>query len=161
MMMAPMFGGYVWLLWLSWVITALGTGLLALFRVGSSTPILYGLPILWGQGVSLLRILMLPVQASVKCIDAEGLATAKFLTIRMFGALVGLAICSPIFNIVFSSSISGPLASLKDASNAVNFIGELVRYDQESKVKEAMNWCTPRCVGLVGRDMILDWIGSS
>jgi MFS family permease len=132
MMMVPMFGGYVWLLRLSWVITALGTGLLALFEVRSSTAMLYGLPILWGQGVSLLRLLMLPVQASVKCVDEEGLATANFITIRMFGALVGLAICSPIFNMVFSDSVSeaaveltGPLASLKDASNAVNLIGEL------------------------------------
>jgi MFS family permease len=55
MMMVPLFGGYVWLLRISWVITALGTGLLALFHVGSSTSMLYGLPILWGQGVSLLR----------------------------------------------------------------------------------------------------------
>jgi MFS family permease len=132
MMMVPIFGGYVWLLRLSWVITALGTGLLALFEVRSSTAMLYGLPILWGQGVSLLRLLMLPVQASVKCVDEEGLATANFITIRMFGALVGLAICSPIFNMIFSDSVSeaaveltGPLASLKDASNAVNLIGEL------------------------------------
>jgi MFS family permease len=132
MMMVPLFGGYVWLLRISWVITALGTGLLALFHVGSSTSMLYGLPILWGQGVSLLRILMLPVQASVKDVNDEGLATANFTTVRMFGALVGLAICSPIFNTVFSNSISeaavdltGPLWTLKDASNAVRFIGEL------------------------------------
>ncbi|KAL1600429.1 hypothetical protein SLS60_006814 [Paraconiothyrium brasiliense] len=132
MMMVPMFGGYVWLLRISWVITALGTSLLALFGVGSPTSIIYGLPILWAQGVSLLRILMLPIQASVKCVDDEGLATANILTIRMFGALVGLAICSPIFNSVFSNSVSeaavefvGPLSSLKDASNAVEFIGEL------------------------------------
>jgi hypothetical protein len=82
--------------------------------------------------VSLLRILMLPVQASVMHVDDEGLTTANFLTIRMFGALVGLAICSPIFIIVFSNAASaaavelaGPLASLRDASNAVSFIGEL------------------------------------
>ncbi|KAF9878810.1 Major facilitator superfamily domain, general substrate transporter [Colletotrichum karsti] len=132
MMMVPLFGGYVWLLRLSWVITALGTGLLALFTVDSPRSMLDGLPILWGQGVSLLRLMMLPAQASVKHADDEGLATANFLTIRMFGALVGLAICSPIFNTVFSTSISGatvdlagPLAPLREASNAVNFIGEL------------------------------------
>ncbi|RMZ82889.1 hypothetical protein DV737_g1952, partial [Chaetothyriales sp. CBS 132003] len=136
MRMIPLFGGYVWLLRLSWVITALGTGLLALFTVESSSSMLYGLPILWGQGISLLRLTMLPVQASVKHVDDEGLATANFITIRMFGALVGLAICSPIFNTVFSSAISGaavaltgPLAPLRDASNAVNFIGELRTLD--------------------------------
>lgn len=136
MMLVPLFGGYVWLLRLSWLITALGTGLLALFTVDSSTSMLYGLPILWGQGVSLLRLTMLPVQASVKHVDDEGLATANFLTVRMFGALIGLAICSPIFNTVFSSAIwgaavepAGPLAPLRDASNAVNFIGELRTLD--------------------------------
>lgn len=136
MMMVPIFGGYVWLLRVAWVITAVGTGLLALFEVGSSTPMLYGLPILWGQGVSLLRLTMLPVQASVKQVDDEGLATANFLTIRMFGALVGLAICSPIFNVVFSNSIAqagldltGALAPLQDASNAVSFIGKLTALD--------------------------------
>ncbi|OHW94694.1 MFS transporter [Colletotrichum incanum] len=136
MMMVPLFGGYVWLLRLSWVITALGTGLLALFSVDSSAAMLYGLPVLWGQGVSLLRLNLLPVQASVKHIDDEGLATANFLTIRMFGALVGLAISSPTFNTVFSTSISettieltGALAPLKDASNAVSFIGELRSLD--------------------------------
>ncbi|KAK2608507.1 hypothetical protein QQS21_002969 [Conoideocrella luteorostrata] len=132
MMMVPVFGGYVWLLRLSWLITALGTGLLVLFRVGSSESMLYGLPVLWGQGVSLLRLTMLPVQASVRHVDDEGLATGTFLTIRMFGALVGLAISSAIFSTVFSTSISGTavpltgaLTPLKDASNAIGFIGEL------------------------------------
>ncbi|KAH7368463.1 major facilitator superfamily domain-containing protein [Plectosphaerella cucumerina] len=120
MMLVPFFGGYVWLLRLSWVITGLGTGLLALFGVGSPPSMLYGLPILWGQGVALLRLTMLPVQASVKRVDDEGLATANFLTIRQFGALVGLAISAPIFNTVFSKSLAGVAVPL-----TVNFIGEM------------------------------------
>ncbi|GAM41010.1 hypothetical protein TCE0_041f13801 [Talaromyces pinophilus] len=55
-----------------------------------------------------------------------------FLSIRMFGGLVGLTISSAIFNSVFSTSIAdttiqltGALASLNDASNAVNFIDQL------------------------------------
>ncbi|KAJ2899835.1 MFS transporter [Zalerion maritima] len=132
MMMVPLFGGYVWLLRLSWVILTLGTGLLALFDVGSSSSIRYGLPILWGQGVALLRLNLLPMQASVKNVDDTGLAIGQFLAIRMFGGLVGLTISSAIFNNVFSASISdtavqltGALAPLKDASNAVNFIDKL------------------------------------
>jgi hypothetical protein len=46
MMMVPVFGRYVWLLRISWVITALGTGVLALSRVDASPSILYGIPIL-------------------------------------------------------------------------------------------------------------------
>ncbi|KAJ6150093.1 Major facilitator superfamily domain general substrate transporter [Penicillium samsonianum] len=132
MMMVPLFGGYVWILRISWVVLTLGTGLLALFGVGSSTSMRYGLPILWGQGVALLRLNILPMQASVKNVDDTSLAIGQFLAIRLFGGLVGLTISSAIFNNVFSASISnttiqltGALAPLKDASNAVNFIGEL------------------------------------
>ncbi|OTB12110.1 hypothetical protein K445DRAFT_321366 [Daldinia sp. EC12] len=132
MMMVPLFGGYLWLIRLSWVILTLGTGLLALFDVGSSSSMRYGLPILWGQGVALLRLNILPMQASVKNVDDTGLAIGQFLSIRMFGGLIGLTISSSIFSNVFSISISnssvqlsGALAPLQDASNAVNFIEKL------------------------------------
>ncbi|KAJ5962522.1 Major facilitator superfamily domain general substrate transporter [Penicillium viridicatum] len=136
MLMVPLFGGYVWILRLSWVVLTLGTGLLALFDVGTSSSMRYGLPILWGQGVALLRLNILPMQASVKNVDDTSLAMGQFLAIRLFGGLVGLTISSAIFNNVFSASISntsiqltGALAPLKDASNAVNFIDELRSLD--------------------------------
>ncbi|KAJ5415184.1 Major facilitator superfamily domain general substrate transporter [Penicillium sp. CMV-2018d] len=136
MLMVPFFGGYVWLLRLSWVVLTLGIGLLALFDVGTSSSMRYGLPILWGQGVALLRLNILPMQASVKNVDDTSLAMGQFLAIRLFGGLVGLTISSAIFNNVFSASISnttiqltGALAPLKDASNAVNFIDELRSLD--------------------------------
>lgn len=132
MMMVPVFGGYTWILRMAWVILTLGTGLLALFDVGSSSSIRFGLPILWGAGVALLRLNLLPMQASVKNIDDTGLAIGQLLTIRMFGGLVGLTIASTIFNSVFSTSIAsssvqltGPLEPLSNASNAIAFIGEL------------------------------------
>lgn len=132
MLMVPLFGGYVWLLRLSWIILTVGTGILALLTAGSSSSMRYGLPILWGQGVALLRLNLLPMQASVKNVDDTGLAIAQFLSIRMFGGLVGLTISSAIFNSVFSTSVSdttiqltGALAPLNDASNAVNFIDQL------------------------------------
>lgn len=136
MMMVPLFGGYAWLLRLSWVILTLGTGLLALFDIGTSSSMRYGLPILWGQGVALLRLNILPMQASVKKIDDTGVAIGSFLSIRMFGGLIGLTISSTIFSNVFSTSIStsavqltGALAPLKDASNAVNLIENLRSLD--------------------------------
>ncbi|EED12296.1 MFS transporter, putative [Talaromyces stipitatus ATCC 10500] len=136
MMMVPLFGGYVWILRLSWAILTLGTGLLALYDVGPSSSMRYGLPILWGQGVALLRLNILPIQASVKNVDDTGLVIGQFLSIRMFGGLIGLTISSAIFNSVFSTSISdttveltGALGPLKDASNAVNFIDQLRSLD--------------------------------
>lgn len=136
MMLVPWFGGYVWILRLAWVILTLGTGLLALFDVGSSSSMRLGLPILWGAGVALLRLNLLPMQASVKNVDDTGLAIGQFLTIRMFGGLVGLTISATIFNSVFSTSISatavhltGPLAPLEDVANAVAFIDKLRSID--------------------------------
>ncbi|KAJ9210963.1 hypothetical protein DTO166G4_7460 [Paecilomyces variotii] len=132
MMMVPLFGGYAWLLRFSWLILTLGTGLLALFKVGSSKSMNYGLPILWGTGVALLRLSILPMQASVKDINDTGLAIGLLLGVRMFGGLVGLTIASTIFNTTFSTSISsssikltGSLAPLQDAANAVSFIDKL------------------------------------
>ncbi|KAJ5198920.1 Major facilitator superfamily domain general substrate transporter [Penicillium cf. griseofulvum] len=132
MMMVPLFGGYVWLLRLSWIILTLGSSLLVLFDVGSSASMFYVLPILWGQGVALLRLNILPMQASVKDVNDTGLAIAQFQLIRLFGGLVGLTISSSIFNNVFSKTITHTtiqlteaLAPLKDVSNAVSFIDSL------------------------------------
>ncbi|KAJ5836741.1 Major facilitator superfamily domain general substrate transporter [Penicillium robsamsonii] len=65
-----------------------------------------------------------------KNVNDTGLAIAQFQTIRLFGGLVGLTISSSIFNNVFPKTIThttvqltGVLAPLKDASNAVNFDG--------------------------------------
>ncbi|KAM0193868.1 hypothetical protein ACHAPI_007533 [Fusarium lateritium] len=132
MMMVPLFGGYTWLLRLSWVMLTLGTGIMALFSIDSSSSALFVLPVIWGVGVALLRLNLLPMQASVKDVDDTGVAIGQYFTIRMFGGLFGLTIASTIFNTAFSSNIvstsvqlEGPLAPLKDASNAIAFIKEL------------------------------------
>jgi hypothetical protein len=132
MMMVPWFGGYTWLLRFSWALLALGTGILALFNLSSPSPMLFGLPVIWGTGVALLRLNLLPMQASVKNVDDTGVAIGQFLTIRMFGGLIGLTIASAIFNTVFAKTIAssslkltGPLVPLEDASKAVAFIKEL------------------------------------
>jgi hypothetical protein len=129
MMMVPLFGGYVWLLRLSWVILVVGTGVLALFDVGASASLRYGLPILWGQGVALLRLNLLPLQASVRNVDDTGLALALLFTIRLLGGLVGLAISAAVFTNVFAVAardaavqLTGVLEPLRDSRNAVNFI---------------------------------------
>ncbi|PYI00606.1 major facilitator superfamily protein [Aspergillus sclerotiicarbonarius CBS 121057] len=136
MMLIPWFGGYVWILRLAWGITTLGAGLLALFDIGSAASLRFGLPIVWGVGVSLLRLSILPMQASVKHVDDTGLAIGQFLTIRMFGGLVGLTIASSIFNTVFSTALqsssvqlTGPLEPLREVSNAVAFIDKLRSLD--------------------------------
>ncbi|QPC59426.1 hypothetical protein HYE67_001657 [Fusarium culmorum] len=136
MMMVPLFGGYTLLLRLSWALLILGTGILALFELGSSSSMLFGLPVIWGTGVALLRLQLLPMQASVKKVEDTGVAIGQFFTIRMFGGLIGLTIASAIFNTVFAKTIAsssiqleGPLAPLADSSRAVAFIKELPSLD--------------------------------
>ncbi|TGO39832.1 hypothetical protein BHYA_0047g00360 [Botrytis hyacinthi] len=143
MMMVSVVGGYVWIIRFGWIIIILGTGLLALFEVGSSSSLLFGLPILWGMGVSLLRLLLLPIQASVKNVDDTGLAIGLLLTIRMFGGLIGLTVASTIFNSVFSASIAyieltGSLSQLHDPNKAVSFIPELRSLEISPKVLDAV-----------------------
>ncbi|KAF4454931.1 hypothetical protein F53441_2640 [Fusarium austroafricanum] len=132
MMMVPLFGGYTWLLRLSWAVLAIGTGIMALFSLDSPQSMFFGLPVMWGTGVALLRLNLLPMQASVKNVDDTGVAIGQFFTIRMFGGLIGLTIASAIFNTVFSTTIAstsvnltGPLEPLNDASHSVAFIKEL------------------------------------
>ncbi|KAM0501069.1 hypothetical protein ACHAP8_004797 [Fusarium lateritium] len=136
MMMVPLFGGYTWLLRLSWVLLILGTSILALFQISSSSSMLFGLPVIWGTGVALLRLQLLPMQASVQKAEDTGVAIGQFFTIRMFGGLIGLTIASAIFNTVFAKTIlsssvplEGPLAPLADSSKAVAFIKEFPSLD--------------------------------
>ncbi|KAF7950797.1 uncharacterized protein EAE97_002349 [Botrytis byssoidea] len=143
MMMVSVVGGYVWIIRFGWIIIILGTGLLALFDVGSSSSLLFGLPILWGMGVSLLRLLLLTIQASVKNVDDIGLAIGLLLTIRMFGGLIGPTVASTIFNSVFSTSIAaveltGSLSQLNNPSKAVSFIPELRSLEISPKVLDAV-----------------------
>ncbi|KAI1073952.1 MFS general substrate transporter [Whalleya microplaca] len=121
--------GYRWRIWFSWILVTLGTGLLLLLDSSSSTAMRYGIPIIWGAGVgALLRLVHLPVQASVPTVDDTGAAICLLLTFRVSGGLVGLSIGSTLFSSVFGSSIAAigelpdSLAALRDAHNAVSFV---------------------------------------
>jgi hypothetical protein len=99
--------GYRWSIRIAWVFTAVGTGILVLLDVDSSASIPYSLPVIWGLGIGLLlRLLFLPLQASVVCIDDTGLAIGILLTFRLLGGLVGLSVCSTIFSSYFSRSVA-------------------------------------------------------
>lgn len=145
MMIVSVVGGYVWILRLGWVILTLGTGLLVLFGVGSSASMRLGLPVLWGAGVAILRLNLLPMQASVQNVDDTGIAIGQLLFIRMFGGLIGLTVASTIFNSVFSASISshmqqliGPLSPLANASNAIAFIPDLRLLDVSPEILDVV-----------------------
>ena len=132
--------GYVWAIRIFWAELTLGTGVLAFLDPDSSRSKLFGLPVIWSAGVgALMRLLHLPMQASVANVDDTGLAIGLVLTFRLMGGLIGLAIGSTLFNNVFASAIAnvptlpGSLAILRDGKSAIGYVPELrkveVAYD--------------------------------
>lgn len=124
--------GYVWTIRLFWAELTLGTGLLALLDSDSYRSMLLGLPVIWSAGVgALMRLLHLPMQASVPSVDDTGLAIGVLLTFRLLGGLVGLAIGSTLFNNIFTSAIAdipnlpGSLAILRDGRQTIGFVPQL------------------------------------
>ncbi|KAI0970066.1 major facilitator superfamily domain-containing protein [Xylaria arbuscula] len=124
---------YKLILWLGWVITTLSLGLWS--QVGRTTPRAeaYVFQALLGIGVGIIFTgTQLPMQASVKNVDDTGIAVGMLVVFRLFGALIGLAICSATFTAEFQkrsveifSSSSKPIQGLKDPSQAISFIHDL------------------------------------
>ena len=119
---------YRGILWTSWVLVTVGTGILAVLSDSSSAGMAYGVPVIWGVGIgALLRVLHLPLQASVSHVDDTGLAIGLLMFFRLLGGLIGLAVSSTIFSSVFQREIatvtlSDSLAVLQDANEAIGFI---------------------------------------
>ncbi|KAI6080944.1 MFS general substrate transporter [Hypoxylon rubiginosum] len=133
--------GYRPRIWLFWVLIVIGTGLLFTLDSSSSSGMRYGIPLIWGAGIgALLRLLHLPMQASVPSVDDVGHAIALLLTFRCLGGLVGLAIASTIFSSLFGAAIAAvgelpdSLAPLRDPHNAVAFVPQLRTLDLPADV---------------------------
>ena len=128
--------GYRWSIRVLWAVMTAETGILVLLGPDSSHSIQMGLPVIWGGCIgALMRLLHLPMQASVPSVDDTGLAIGLSLSIRLFGGLVGLAIGSTTFSNVFASSIAaieelpGELAVLRNGNEAIGFIPTLRTLD--------------------------------
>ncbi|KAI0152111.1 MFS general substrate transporter [Hypoxylon sp. NC0597] len=124
--------GYKVRIWIAWSLAILGSGLLLLLDSSSPPGMGYAIPIIWGAGIgALLRLLHIPMQASVPSVDDTGHAIMLLLTFRCLGSLVGLAIGSTVFSSVFEQAIAAveelpdSLSVLSDAHNAVAFIPTL------------------------------------
>ena len=69
--------------------------------------------------------------ASVKQVDDMGIAAGMLVSFRLFGALLGLAICSSVFNNLFAQRIASigtlppPVEILKDVREVIAFIPAL------------------------------------
>lgn len=75
-----------------------GVGLWALWRTSSSRALLYGLQVVAAIGIgTLFTLLNIPMTASVQDANDMGVAAGILVSFRLFGALIGLAICSSVF----------------------------------------------------------------
>ncbi|KJZ78551.1 hypothetical protein HIM_01942 [Hirsutella minnesotensis 3608] len=119
-------------LWAGWSLTTIFLGLNYMVGADTSRAQTYALQALLGAGLgTALMATMITVLASVRRVDDEGRAAGMLVTARFVGSLLGLAVCSTVFNSMFQrrlssvKDLSGQLAVLQDASQAVGFIPRL------------------------------------
>ncbi|KAF2004268.1 MFS general substrate transporter [Amniculicola lignicola CBS 123094] len=115
----------------TWVSTAVGAGLIALWNPSSSLAVKTVFQILLGIGTgALFSILMIPIQACVD-VDDMGIAAGILVSFRLFGGLVGLSMSAAVFHNVFEKKIvmvkglPEVAADLQDVREAVGFIPQL------------------------------------
>ncbi|VUC23264.1 unnamed protein product [Clonostachys rosea] len=131
---------YLWLLWASWVVMTVGTGLYALWGEKSTVAQTASFQVLAAIGLGVQFVVpAVAIQASVKP-DDQGLSVGLLVSFRLFGALIGLAIGSTIFSNVFARSITqvgelpAAISILEDPAEAVGFIPYLRDVDLEPHI---------------------------
>ncbi|KAL5042369.1 hypothetical protein BDW71DRAFT_190105 [Aspergillus fruticulosus] len=123
-------------LWTGWIITAIFLGLNYMVDADSTRAQAYAFQAILGAGLgTTLVATMITVLASVRKVNDEGLAAGMLVTARFVGSLLGLAICSTVFNSMFErgmSQLTGTgtelpesISVLRDASQAVGFIPQM------------------------------------
>lgn len=134
---------YRWMIICSWVITACGVGLWALWTPQSSVAMTAGLQVFAGIGIGILfTVLTIPMQTSVKDVNDSGIAAGILVSFRLFGGLIGLAICAGVFNNVFQKQVSSlafvppELELLRDVNEAISFIPGLRMLEIEAEILE-------------------------
>ena len=123
---------YRWVVISNWVFSALGVGLWALWHSDSSHALTASVQVIAGTGIGThFSVLTIPMQASLIHVDDMGLAAGVIVCFRLFGALIGLAICSSAFNNIFEQKIQPmkplppPIAVLENVREAIGFIPTL------------------------------------
>lgn len=137
-------GHYRWALWVGWLLTTLGSGLLFFLGPNASVPrwILLNVPVSIGTGI-LFPAMGLGVQAACRPLDS-GHAAAFFSFLRTFGQSVGVAISGVAFQNQLHKTLQtypafAPLAEeySKDATALVNIIKRTPDGAQKTDLIEA------------------------
>lgn len=98
---------YLWLVWVGWVFLTLGTGLLGLWHAGQGMAMTASFQVIAAIGMgSLFTVLPIPMQASAERAEDQGLAVGMLVAVRLFGALIGLAVASTAFNTQFNQQLA-------------------------------------------------------
>ncbi|KAL8651755.1 MAG: hypothetical protein Q9226_004560 [Calogaya cf. arnoldii] len=156
-------GRYRWAIWSGWVLTVLGTGLLYLLDVDTSTVSWIFINLVGGLGMGMLFPSMaFAIQASQTNEDLA-FAIAMFSFFRAFGQAIGVAVGGTVFqNQMKSKLLSYPaLASMaeeysKDASGLVQIIksmqDDVVKRNLQQAYADSLKvvWATMCGLGAVG-----------
>ncbi|KKK25629.1 hypothetical protein ARAM_003671 [Aspergillus rambellii] len=137
-------GKYRWTIWIGWVISTIGMGILSLLDANASIPKWLLLNLIPGLGLGpLFSAVMLAVQASA---NPEYLAMSVTLTafFRTVGQAVGVAVGGVVFqNQIKKEFESNPLVSAtanefaRDASGLVQYIKSLPEGDKKHALEGA------------------------
>ncbi|KAL8814448.1 MAG: hypothetical protein Q9223_006326 [Gallowayella weberi] len=134
-------GRYRWAIWSGWVLTVLGTGLLYLLDVNTSTVEWIFLNLVGGLGMGMLFPSMaFAIQASSTNADLA-FAIAMFSFFRAFGQAIGVAVGGTIFqNQVKTKLLSYPLLASKadEYSKDASRLVQIIKAMQDGVVKEDM-----------------------
>ncbi|KAK3984509.1 putative transporter C3H1.06c, partial [Cladorrhinum sp. PSN332] len=138
---------YLWLIWSGWVFLTVGVGLFGLWDAQHSTGMTVGIQVVAAVGLgTLFTVPPIPMQASAKRTEDQGLAVGILVAFRLFGALLGLAIAATAFSSQFGQAVGtlGPLPEpakiLENPNEALGFIPYLrgleVSSDQMAGIQE-------------------------
>lgn len=131
---------YLWQIWVGWIVTAVGLGVLSLMDGDSSVAETAGFQVLVGVGLgTLFTVPALSIQAAVS-VEDQGIGAGILVGFRLFGALIGLAIGSTVFASIFEKALThvqdlpDAVSALRDSSSALGFIPRLRDLDLPSGV---------------------------
>lgn len=136
---------YVWEIWLGWIFAAVGVGLLGLWGSETTLAESSGFQVIAAIGLgTLFTVPPIPMQASAKRAEDQGLAIGILVSFRLFGALIGLSVAATVFSNQFGTAIAslGPLPSalalLESPDEALSFIPYLQTVNVTSETMEGV-----------------------
>lgn len=127
---------YTWSIWIGWITTTAGMGVMYLLNTTSGQAARVGYQILAGVGLGMLYpSLGIPLQAAVE-LDDSGLAMGTFVFLRQTGAVIGLALGAAVFSNSFTSALPKllppGLEALRSGNAAVTLMKDLRHLDLDA-----------------------------